>query len=149
MRGVGIATITILSVATIGASFCAPHVLAKNEFLRNFVNHELLNILAVIVTITLASISHLHLAFNKIEEDAQREVLQEARKEIRDSAYWLIGLLLGTIVLLIVRSNVLEIEGLVSFFNGLAVIILVLNILILLDIVCTTLVLGPKLPPRS
>ena len=38
-----------------------------NIFLKNFVNHEFLNILGLILAITLASVANIHLAFNRIE----------------------------------------------------------------------------------
>jgi hypothetical protein len=50
-----------------------PSLLAdSNGFLLNFVNQELLAILGIIMTITLASAASLHLEFNKIEEKYQK-----------------------------------------------------------------------------
>ena len=44
----------------------------QNSFLRNFVTHEFLSLLGVILAITLASVANIHLEFNKIEERYQR-----------------------------------------------------------------------------
>ena len=52
--------------------FCAvstvsePTFLAKNNFLQQFVNHEILALLAIILAITFASMANIHLALNRI-----------------------------------------------------------------------------------
>ena len=64
--------IVICAVAVwIILSLAVPWVLADtNPFLKGFVNHKLLSVLGVIVTITFASAANLHIELNKIEEAA-------------------------------------------------------------------------------
>ena len=64
----------------------------QNKFLADFMNYNLLSILGVILAITLASASSMHLKFNDIEERLKRRVMQASRSEIESSSKWLIGI---------------------------------------------------------
>jgi hypothetical protein len=45
--------------AGISATVCTPEFFGKNEFLKGFITYELLSILAIIMTVTLASIANI------------------------------------------------------------------------------------------
>lgn len=63
----------------------------NNSFLKNFVNHEFLNLLGVILAITLASVAQIHFQFNQIEERAGKRGLTKSRANLSKNAYYLIG----------------------------------------------------------
>lgn len=138
-------TITIIvSVAlVIFLSACAPELLASNTFLVGFVNHELLNILAVIATVTIASAANIHLAFNRLEEKAGKiGAFTSARKEVSGSALILVWLFLAAIFLLVVKS-LGESDHWLSFWNGAALVILMVNIFVLIDITTAVFKITP------
>lgn len=136
-----IAVWIILSLAT-------PWVLGDgNSFLREFVAHEFLNFLGVVVTITLASAANLHLELNKFEEQAKRRIFTNTRYLVKRSAYWMISMLL--IAFLVVISKPLALgdnPSLItsSLFNGAAVLIIFFNILVLIDLCQTAFKLEPN-----
>lgn len=139
------APITLMGAGSIvvGVSIWAPAWLATNGFLVAFVNHELLNIQAVIMTITIATIATIHIWFNELEEKHKKKVFGDARADINNSAMWLICLFLATLILLITRSF-FENQTALSLFNGVAVIILVTNVLVLIDILAVVKALTPR-----
>lgn len=95
---IGLVLVIVLSV-------CQPQVLGdKNSFLKDFINHEILNILGIILAITLASAAQLHLKFNEIEERAGKEILSESRKEVKSNALWLIYLFVVAMILVLIKS---------------------------------------------
>jgi len=85
---------------------CKPEFLSDNTFLRGFINHEILALMAVIMTITLASVANIHISLNSLvlRRFGGNEPLKEAaagvKKEMTDNA-WLIfwGFLVTAIVL--------------------------------------------------
>lgn len=97
--------IFLLSVAFMAmVSFKYPDALSdKNDFLRGFVNHEFLNFMGIVVTITLASTANLHIELKKLERDAGKEFLARTKNAVRKSAYSLICAMLLSIVLAIVK----------------------------------------------
>lgn len=116
-------------------SISAPWVLGdKNEFLKNFVNHEFLNLLGVIVAITLASAANLHLEFNKIEDMAKREILPRTRAKVKLSSIWLIALFALGFLTVTVKPLIPYSEISTSLVNGIAVLIVIFNILVLIDL---------------
>ena len=138
----------VLVIVSIGVviviSICKPELLVNNQFLKNFINHELLNILAVIVTVTAASTANIHLAFNRVEEKIKKnDYFKYARQEVNHGAIFLILLFLILVVLLIVRSYFLHNMNVVSFINGISLIILLVNILVLLDVTLTVFAIHP------
>lgn len=118
----------------VATALCRPALLADNPFLVGFVNHELINTMCVIATITLASTAQIHLAFNSIEERFKKRGLTATRAGVRQAAYWLIALLGGSVVLVTVRPAQGQHEVFSAFCNGMALFILFWSVLILLSI---------------
>lgn len=116
----------------------------QNTFLRDFVNHEFLNLLGVILAITLASVANMHLEFNKIEERFQRAGLSKSRQNIKKAAYWLIGLFVAGVT--VVTLKPLFGQGAVGegVANMAALLIVLWHVLIL--IILTQLVFA--IPPH-
>lgn len=116
----------------------------QNSFLLNFVNHELLAFLGVIVTITLASTASLHIELNRLEE-GYNEGFSEARSAIKAYAYLMIWLLFAAIGLVIVKPILADGKSsLQAIINSLAIMIVVLNLLTLVDITRAAFSIPPK-----
>ena len=127
-----------------------PQFLVKNHFLENFINHGLLNILAIVMTVTAASAANLHFVFNRAEETInQPGYFRSARKEIIGGVYWLIALFLAAVIVLILRSHFIENVVAVSFLNGFGLLILLINVLVLVDVNSTVFAIPPLSPPSD
>jgi hypothetical protein len=83
----------LIAVTTIllAISICQPYYLSDtgNSFFREFVTHEMLAVLGVIVTITLASAASIHLELNKLEERTGAG-FPDARRAVKLSSYALV-----------------------------------------------------------
>lgn len=106
----------------------------SNSFLKNFINHEFLNVLGVILAITIASLAQIHLALNRIEERANRVYFESARAEIKSSARWLIFLFALGLALVISKPLVIMGETGAALANSAGILILIVYLLILWDI---------------
>lgn len=94
------------------AFFCGIVILAvdpdffqSNNFLKDFVNHEYINILAVIVTVSMVSVVQLHLEYTRIERRFQAKVFSKARQAINDSARLLTLLLIFAFFISMAKSS--------------------------------------------
>lgn len=142
-KGLSIAVLVLAIVATIVVAAVRPTWLGdENAFLQDFVNHELLNILGVILAITLASLGQMHLKLNDIEEKILERTgegldgpeMQNMRAELKSSAKWLIGLFASALVLVVVKPLIISCGVSASFVNGAALWIVLFNILVLADV---------------
>ncbi|KIC43134.1 hypothetical protein RA27_07455 [Ruegeria sp. ANG-R] len=129
----------VVLIVAVGVSICLiayrPDWLSdNNEFLKNFVNHEYLNILGVILAITLASLSQLHLSLSKLKSRIGDDGLDEIKAEIKSSAAWLIGgFLLGLVAVILKPLIVFGASG-EAAVNAFSMIVLLFYILVLSDI---------------
>lgn len=148
---------TCLLIVSLGAIVCgaayAPRWLNDdNEFLRAFISYELLEILGVVLAITLASASQIHLKFNEIEEQLGRDFLQ-ARQELAISTYALIASFVASIALVMVKPILVHHNVGIALLNGLGLWILILNVLILFDITAGIFSIRPirlsRYPPTA
>jgi CBS domain containing-hemolysin-like protein len=133
-------------------SVAAPGILSdQNQFLKGFVTQEILAMLAVIVSITLASTSALHLELNKIEERHGHRGFVKTRAGIKQAAFTLIILLVAAVALVVGKAAMalcLENRG-QAFLNGLALFILLWNVLILISITQAVFAIKPNIPNDS
>ena len=119
----------------------------QNEFLKNFVNHEFLNLLGVILAITLASAAQLHLTLNQIEERHRtRHAFLSTRANIRQGAYFLIGAFIFGSVLVTAKPHLGKAEWAEALINGMALILLIWNALVLLALTQAVFALEPDVP---
>lgn len=131
-----IAAATIVCALTIAA----PSVLAANTFLNGFVTHEILALLAVVLTITLASVANVHLTITRIirskfaDENKGRLAAAPARSEINSNAWALFWAFLVCVAVLVLKGAYPTEVYLVSLMNGLALLVLLFNLLVLHDI---------------
>ncbi len=105
----------------------------ENQFLRGFVNQELLAVLGVVVTITLASAANLHLELNRLEDEYE-ERFPEARWANRSYAYLLIWLFILAIFLVVCKPIFASSPFEQALFNGAAIMIVLVNVLSLMDL---------------
>lgn len=126
----------ILTTILASASFFAPYYLSDsgNSFFKNFVNQNLLSVLGVIVSITLASAANLHLAINKLQ-DATDDEFTEARTAVRLCCYSLLTIFAVATVLVMVKPTVpVGDDTLIALINSAVVLILVFSIGVLADL---------------
>jgi len=137
------ALICAATIVIVLASYNPAAISDKNDFLHHFVNQELLGLLGIIMTITLASIASLHLEFNKIEEKFKRRGLTKSRHGVMQNAYCLIGLFFISVVIVVTKPIAAHTETTEAIFNGAALIVLLWNILILIEITQTAFAIQP------
>lgn len=114
-----------------------------NTFLKAFISQDLLSILGVILAITLASASQIHLKFNDLEERAGKFFLSNSRKEVKQASYALLFSFVLAVLLVIVKPLFVAHNLGVSFINGFGIWLLFFNILILFDITAGIFSVGP------
>jgi hypothetical protein len=103
-------------------------------FLKEFIGHGLLDVLGVILAITLASAGNLHLALNQIEERHGTRGFTRMRGSIRMAAGFLIGLFVLAITINVAKSALASADWAQSLFNGIGLIILLWNVLLLISL---------------
>lgn len=110
-------------------------------------NHEFLNILGVILAITLASTANIHLDFNRIEERyGAPGALVKSRGNLKKAAYWLIGLFLAAIVLVVAKPVACNGETSQALFNAAALLILLWHVLVLVSLTQLVFRIEPEFP---
>jgi peptidoglycan/LPS O-acetylase OafA/YrhL len=124
-----------LAAILISASICQPYLLSDegSEFFREFVNHEMLSVLGVIVTITLASAANMHLELNKLQERTG-EAFPEARRAIKMSCYSLVAIFGVAFAVVIAKSWVADSQHGTALINSLVVLMFVFSLAILADL---------------
>lgn len=106
----------------------------KNKFLEQFMNHEFLNFMGVVVTITLASTTNIHIALRRKEEAAGEEFLKGTRDKVKKSAFSLIWAMFFSVVLLVVKPLLPTVDEVSALTNAAGLGIILWGILIILDI---------------
>jgi|GEM_PF-2518364 len=131
----------VLSAAGIVAFLLIePDALSENTFLMGFVNHEVLGLMSVILTVTLASVANIHLALNRIiakklkATDEVLSVAREVKSELRDNAWLIFWGFALSIVLLLIKGAFTEQVFVIAAVNGAILWILSLYILCMYDI---------------
>jgi hypothetical protein len=136
----------IMAVAiVVMCALVAPEILSdSNKFLHEFVNHELLAVMAVILSITLASTAQIHLEFNKIEERYnQKNALVKSRQGVRSAAFFLIFLFLMATLIVVTKPLLANAPWNETLFNGAALVVLIWDVLILAELTITIFGISP------
>lgn len=135
-----IAWTTILGILTVllATSACAPHLLSDtgNKFLEGFVNQELLALLAVVTTITLASAGNIHLELNKLQDRTGLPFIN-SRRAVRWSAYSLIVIFAIAGLLVIVKPMLGSDERATAACNSIAIVLVLFSLHVLFDLTRT------------
>jgi hypothetical protein len=123
------------SAVTIVLTAATPSLLSdQNSFFRDFVNHEFVGFMGVVVTISLASASTLYLELGRIGRERSVDV-SKPKSGVRFSAMSLLIALAAAIAIAILKPAALDSLYLQSTFNSLAVLVIVFSLLILADLV--------------
>lgn len=119
-------------------SACAPYPLSDqgNHFLAGFVNQELLSLLGVIVTITLASAGNLHLELNKLQDRTTKSFLR-TRQAVKMSAYSLILIFALAGALVVVKPLFTGDLHATAACNSIAIVLVVFSLFVLTDLTRT------------
>lgn len=88
-----------------GIILVSPEFLSSNKFLKEFVNHEYIGILSVIVTVSMVSVVQLHLEYTRVERRFRVRVFSEARSAINNSAKLLTSLLIFSFFISIAKAS--------------------------------------------
>jgi hypothetical protein len=134
----------VLSGVFAAASVCRPDLLAANEFVQGFVTHDALSIMAVIMTIAIASIATIHIWFNELEAKHETKVFGKARREINHDAFVMIWLFIGELALLIIRNYFTGNMVAVSLFNGAGIVVFLSSVVTLIDVMSVVRALTPS-----
>lgn len=139
----------IVSLATVVwvAAWAPRWIDDHNEFMAGFINHEILSILGVILAITLASASQIHLKFNEIEERAGKRLFRVSRHEVESSCYHLIISFVAAVALVFIKPLCKEHHFAVALINGLCLWLLLYNIAILFDITSGIFAIDANIKP--
>lgn len=131
----------LIAVFLLAAAFREPSLVGdKNSFLKEFVNHEFLNFIGLIVTITLASTANVYLVLRKKEEDAGQEFLKGTKSAVRRSAFSLIWVLVLSLFLVLIKGAISPAhEVAIALLNSLAILLSLWGILVIYDITRLTL----------
>lgn len=105
-----------------------------NDFLNEFINHEFLNFMGVIVTITLASTANIHIELRKKEEKAGTEFLTETKDKVKKSAFSLIWVLALSVLVVVAKPLLPDSSQTISIVNGIGLILVLWGILVIYDI---------------
>jgi hypothetical protein len=134
------------STIVIVLSLTAPFIMSdQNSFFKEFVNHELLNILGVILAITIASAGQLHLELNSIEEKySTNNRFIKTRAGIKSAVFWLVGLFFIGTILVSIKPLLCADTWAQALFNGAALLILIWNVLVLVSIIQTVFSIKPR-----
>lgn len=128
-----VSVIVLLGVCTT-ISVCRPDIIGGNKFLNDFVEHDILGIVGLMMTIAIPSIATIHIWFNELEVKSRSRIFGSARHEINSDALFLIWIFLILLVLLFLRSSFSTHQMVVSLSNGFAMVLLFCSVLTLLDI---------------
>ena len=116
-------------------SFIYPQALSdENSFLKQFMNHEFLNFMGVVVTITLASTSNIHIALRRKEEAVEQETFSGTRAKVKASAFSLIVAMFLSVALVVIKPLLPSGEVIEALANAFGIGIILWGILIILDI---------------
>jgi hypothetical protein len=145
-RSIAICTlIAAFAVVLVCAIYNPSYLSDENDFLHHFVNHELLALLGIIMTITLASAASLHLEFNKIEERYKKRGLTNTRRGVTQGAYCLIALFLLATTLVVIKPLLPHSETAQAIVNGIALVLVLFNVLILLELTQLAFSIQPQI----
>jgi hypothetical protein len=146
-RAIAYCALICVACTLLITTLVAPNILNdENEFLKGFVNHELLALLGVILAITLASGGQIHLSFNQIEEHYKKPgALAAARRGVKTACFWLLALFFMAIVIVVLKPLLPESASWGrAFLNAAALFIIFWNVLILIEIVQTVFAITPR-----
>jgi hypothetical protein len=126
--------LAIVSVFFVASAVCEPQIVLGNKLLLSFVHDQMINIVAILVTITTASAAQLHLTLNEIEKGEGKTIFSRTRKEIKDNVLVIVIVFIAEIFFLVLLDWLEGARG-QCVVIGLMIVSLILAILLMYDIV--------------
>ena len=117
-----------------------PEWLSANTFLDEFINHEILALFAVVLTVTLASVANIHLAINRMiaqsfrNDETARRMANGIKGEIRDNSRIIFISFFAALFALIIKDLIPDETLHIAIANGFLIWVLVLNLLTIMDV---------------
>lgn len=145
MRKVPLISLVFFLAASLAVSGSNPSIMAHNKFLVDFVNHEYINILAVIVTVSLVSVVQIHLEYTRVERRFKLRVFQDARRAVNLSALILVSLLIFGFIISFLRAQ-FDDDMSKSIIHCLALLTVLEAIFVMYDLVKTVYALASDEP---
>lgn len=131
--------LTFFVLSTVIITFASPEVLANNKFLDEIVSHELVAILIVILTVTMASVANIHLSLGRIRIrllekglDIKNDI-SLARSELSENAWYIFYAFCMLLVSLFIKSHFSNVY-VNSLVNSFGVVVFIFNMLVMYDI---------------
>ena len=116
----------------------------ENTFLKNFINHELLAVTGVMLTITLGSAAQIHLKLNEIEERKGHEFLHKTRSNVKSGSYFLILIFSFCVLLVLLKPVLAETIRGQAFFNAMAIYAIMWMTLVIAAFTRLVFAIGPQ-----
>jgi len=102
--------LTVFVICGVSISICRPEFFSGNVFLDQFVNHEFINLMSVVVTVSLVSVVQLHMEYTRIERRFDRRSFEKSRRTVNANGIILIALFVFSFVISFIKGMP-EIEG--------------------------------------
>jgi hypothetical protein len=137
---------TAVTFASVITTCVNPKLLSENTFLTELVSHEILSMLVVLLTITMASVANIHLALGKLKNSLLAKGvditpnIQRARGQLSRNAWSMFASFCVLLVVLLIKGHVTT-EFWIAACHAAAIIIVSFNLLILYDIYISTFML--------
>ena len=112
-----------------------PDLLASNDFLSDFVRNQFINVIVVIVTVSLVSITQINLEYSRIERRFKKRVFQVPRKSLNLSGAILVLILFVSLLLSFLKAHFSSSLTAASFIHSLALIVLFEAAFIMYDLI--------------
>lgn len=136
----------VSAVGGLAVSISWPSFFAENQFLEDFVNHEYINVLAVLVTVSMVSVVQIHLEYTRIERRFRMRVFGKARRAVNTSAFVLSSMLIAAFVLSFFRADLAENTTLISIIHVAALMTIMECVFIMYDLVQTVCTMAEEEP---
>ncbi len=135
----------LLSIFLYMASYYSPDALGdSNEFLKEFVGSPFLSVLGFITAVTMAAVISVHLHLNDLADKTNIN-FDRVKKALSKSLTSLIVIYVVALVIVIFKQALPEDETWKAFSNSSAVILILFDLSVMLDISRTVL----KIPPAK
>jgi hypothetical protein len=106
----------------------------SNRFMKSFLEQSFIEFMGVVVTITLASSANLFIELNKLEDRVKTRAFPKTKRHVKHSAFALIGALVVSVALSVIKPIVDCGERSQAIVNGFAVLVVLFSVLILIDL---------------
>lgn len=121
-------------------------MIAQNQFLLDFVNHNFVSVLTVVVTVTLVSITQVHLEYTRIERRFKQKVFDLPRRTLNTGVVILCSTLFLGFLLAYLRAQFIYSDTAVAFIHSFAILIVFEVVFIMYDVIRTVYALASDEP---